>query len=42
MIFFAGIDLNSKMEIRKAVRDRPHPCKKQIRKDGPPKGFFRN
>jgi hypothetical protein len=40
MIFFAGIDLNSKMEIRKA--DRPHPCKKQIRKDGPPKGFFRN
>src|SRR5216683_115979 len=33
---------NPKIEIRKATRERPHPCKKQTRKDGPPRDVFRN
>src|SRR6267378_4531538 len=28
------------MEIGKRTVERPHPCMKQTRKDGPPKGVF--
>jgi 5-methylcytosine-specific restriction endonuclease McrA len=34
--------LAAQPENRKAAREMPHPCKKQTRKDGPPKGVFRN